>query len=98
MIQEYKDRLGIQDDESTSVITITKHFQDESIPEYVVVSTIAHELCHYTHGFNSPSPKKFQYPHQGGVVKKEMDKRGLREIRLKTRSWLKKNWREYIEQ
>jgi len=96
LIQEYKDRLGIQDEESTSVITITKYFQNELVPEYVIVSTIAHELCHYTHGFNSPLPKQFKYPHQGGIVSKEMDRRGLRSIRMDTKRWLKKNWQNYI--
>jgi hypothetical protein len=96
LIQEYKDRMGIQDEDSTSVITITKYFQNEDVPEYVIVSTIAHELCHYTHGFNSPLPKQFKYPHQGGIVSKEMDRRGLRNIRIDTKRWLKKNWQDYI--
>jgi hypothetical protein len=96
LLREYLDLLNIQDEKSVSVITITRFFENEDIPEYVIISTIAHELCHYAHGFNSPLPKKFQYPHQGGIVKKEMDNRGLREIRTMTRSWLKKNWSKYI--
>ena len=96
-MQAYKDILDIQDEKSVSVITITKYFQKEDIPEFVITSTIAHELCHYTHGFNSPLPKQFRHPHQGGIVNKEMDKRGLRDIRLKTGKWLKDNWSQYIE-
>ena len=88
--------MDIQDEKSLSVITITRHFQNTDIPEYVIVSTIAHELCHYTHGFNSPLPKQFSYPHQGGIVNKEMDNRGLREIRIETKQWLKKNWSQFI--
>jgi hypothetical protein len=96
LMQKYKDLLEIQDEKSISVITITRYFQSEDIPEYILISTIAHELCHYTHGFNSPLPKLFEYPHQGGIVSKEMDKRGLREMRLKTRRWLKEKWSEII--
>lgn len=96
LLQKYKDLLDIQDDKSISVITITRYFQREDIPEYIIVSTIAHELCHYTHGFNSPLPKQFAYPHQGGIVNKEMDRRGLRDIRLETKRWLKKYWQENI--
>ena len=92
LVQKYKDLLEIQDEKSISVITITKYFQNENVPEYVIVSTISHELCHYTHGFNSPLPKQFTYPHRGGVVNGEMDKRGLKDIRLETKKWLKKNW------
>jgi len=91
-MQRYIDLLDIQDEKSISVITLTRYFQKEEIPEFVVISTIAHELCHYTHGFNSPLPKQFRHPHQGGIVNKEMDKRGLRDIRLKTNRWLKSNW------
>ena len=96
LVQKYKDLLEIQDEKSISVITITKYFQNENVPEYVIVSTISHELCHYTHGFNSPLPKQFTYPHQGGVVNREMDKRGLKDIRLETKKWLKKNWTKVI--
>ena len=88
--------MDIQDEKSISVITITKYFQREDIPECVIVSTIAHELCHYTHGFNSPLPKQFRYPHQGGIVSKEMDNRGLKDIRLETKRWLNKNWLSVI--
>lgn len=96
-MQRYKDILNIQDDKSISVITLTKYFQDEDVPEYVVLSTIAHELCHYTHGFNSPLPKLYNHPHKGGVVSREMDKRGLRDSRLKTKRWLKSNWLSHID-
>lgn len=96
LVQKYKDLMDIQDEKSLSVITLTRHFQDNEIPEYVIVSTIAHELCHYTHGFNSPLPKQFKHPHQGGIVNKEMDNRGLRESRLNTKHWLKENWSQFI--
>ncbi len=91
-VQAYKDILDIQDEKSISVITITKYFQDENVPESVIISTIAHELCHYTHGFNSPLPRKYRHPHKGGIVRKEMDRRGLRDIRIEANKWLTDHW------
>src|SRR6266581_2437723 len=38
----------------SSHITITSMFKDSSVPVEVVDHTIAHELCHYAHGFSSP--------------------------------------------
>src|SRR2546422_575509 len=35
-----------------SYITITGMFKDPKIPVEVVDHTIAHELCHYAHGFS----------------------------------------------
>lgn len=82
----------------TTIITINSLFKDEKIPEYVVTGTIAHELAHYAHGFHSPLEQKFATPHAGGVVHKEMDGRGLAEVRKKQRHWLKENWREYVDE
>jgi hypothetical protein len=86
----------VQDDKRVTVITITKKFQDLKIPKYVVLSTIAHELCHYTHGFSSPQTKQYKYPHQGSVVIKELKARGLSNLYKKARKWLKANWLNYI--
>jgi hypothetical protein len=44
-VQAYKDILDIQDEKSISVITITKYFQDENVPESVIISTIAHNYA-----------------------------------------------------
>jgi predicted metal-dependent hydrolase len=79
-----------------TIITINSLFKDVNIPEYVVVATIAHELSHYTHGFHSPLERKYQNPHAGGVVHKEMKDRGLEKILKAQKKWLKENWREYI--
>jgi len=81
-----------QDDKRVTVITITKYFQDEQVPDYVVKATIAHELCHYTHGFSSPLEKRFDKPHQGNVINKELKKRDLLESQNMADDWLKKNW------
>lgn len=61
----------------SSLITITSMFKDPGVPIEVVDHTIAHELCHYTHGFSSPNPRLHKYPHHGGVIKQELTSRGL---------------------
>lgn len=87
---------GDADDQRVSLINITSYFKDETIPEYVVLGTIAHEMCHYAHGFNSPLQQLFNHPHKGGVIRKEMFKRGLGDIYKSSRQWLKTNWRDYL--
>lgn len=80
-----------------TVITINSLFKDEQIPEYVVQATIAHELAHYAHGFHSPLERKFDKPHEGGIVHKELDDRGARKLEVMSKKWLKENWRDYLE-
>ncbi|MBI3486124.1 hypothetical protein HY025_04255 [Candidatus Daviesbacteria bacterium] len=72
-----------------SYITITGMFKDPLIPIQVVDHTIAHELCHYTHGFSSPKPRLHKYPHHGGVIKKELSARGLGHLNKAYQVWLK---------
>lgn len=79
-----------------SIITITSLFKDLSIPDQVVAAVIAHELVHYAHGFSSPNPKLHRHPHQGGIVDKELEKRGLSKILQFERKWLKENWKSYL--
>lgn len=79
-------------DGSDTAIIITGFFQEEKVPEYIIDLTIAHELCHYVHGFFSPMPKLSHYPHQGRIVDKELAVRGLaKELKLQ-KAWLKENW------
>lgn len=79
--------------DKSSEIVINGLFKDEKIPEYLVDLTIAHEIVHYMHGFNSPYPKQFRYPHQGGIVRKELIERGFK-IPLKIeKRFLKTDWR-----
>lgn len=87
-----KFRLGsIRMDKKTkcSYITITSMFKNKEIPVDVIDHTIAHELCHYTHGFSSTAPKLHRYPHHGGVIRKELLTRGLGHLSKAYRSWLK---------
>lgn len=78
--------------DGSSEIVINGFFMDERIPDYIVDLTIAHEIVHYMHGFNSPYPKKFRYPHQGGVVRKELISRGFKVPLKIERRFLKQDW------
>jgi hypothetical protein len=89
---------GEADDRRVSLINITSYFKDETIPETVVLGTIAHELCHYAHGFNSPLKQIYDHPHKGGIIRKELLSRGLGQVYKDSRKWLKGNWREYLKQ
>jgi hypothetical protein len=77
-------------------ITITGMFKDERIPVEVVDHTIAHEMCHYTHGFSSPKPRLHKYPHHGGVIKKELETRNLHNLVKSYDVWLKE-YRKTLE-
>lgn len=72
-----------------SLITITSMFKNSSIPQEVVDHTIGHELVHYAHGFSSVHPKLHRYPHAGGVVKREMEKRGMGYLYEAYKQWIK---------
>ncbi len=82
---------------SSSLVTINGLFKDEKIPKFVIQATISHELIHYAHGFSSPHEKTQDYPHYGGVIKKEMESRGLLDIFILQKKWLKENWKSYIK-
>ena len=75
-----------------SVIEINSLFKNELVPEYVIDTTLAHELVHYVHGFSSPLPKKYRHPHKGGVVDKELIKRGFGDSLKLEKVWAKKDW------
>lgn len=83
-----RDRI----DPSVSVITINSIFQDLEVPEMIIHATIVHEMTHYAHGFNSPLEQKQRHPHSGGVIRKEFAERGLEQLFLDQKKWLKQNW------
>lgn len=96
-----KRRLGSigvdRKDMSSTIITINPLYQDTSIPEYVVIATIVHEMIHYAHGFNSPHDQKQRHPHSGGVIRKEFAERGLESLYTRQKKWLKNNWQDIID-
>ncbi|TSC64019.1 MAG: hypothetical protein G01um101493_266 [Microgenomates group bacterium Gr01-1014_93] len=87
-----KLRLGsIRLDKKTkaSSIIITGMFKDSKVPVEVIDHTIAHELVHYTHGFSSLHPRLHRYPHEGGVVRRELEGRGMDKLLSVYKKWVK---------
>lgn len=79
-----------------SIITLTGLFKKIDVPIEVIDHTIAHELCHYTHGFSSPRPRLHKYPHHGGVIERELKARGLGYLVKAHKDWIKK-YRKQIQ-
>ena len=73
-------------------ICINSLFRQEFVPLYIIELTLAHELVHYMHGFHSPYPKQFKHPHKGGIVNKELEKRGYGNWVKEERIWFKEVW------
>ena len=84
-----REILKLKGEPKKSVITITSMFAKESVPVDVVRYTIAHELCHYAHGFSSANKRLFRYPHHGGVVNRELRGKGARHLILAFKMWLR---------
>ncbi len=78
-----------------SVIRINQLFSDPEVPQYVVDETLAHELVHYLHGFASGLPRQHENPHQGGVVERELEMRGLGEVHRKAKVWRNAHWEAF---
>lgn len=81
-----------------SEIVVNGYFRDLKVPEFIIDLTIAHELVHYSHGFNSPLPKLYRHPHQGGVVSRELKKRGFGDLLKQERKWIKEEWKKIAEE
>ena len=80
-----------------SQITISSLLQDLEIPTLVIDQIIAHEIVHYVHGFGSERKRDLSHPHQGGVIVKEFQKRGLWELYRYYQSWMKINWVNFLK-
>lgn len=81
-----------RNDRSVSIITLNGLFRDPAIPEFIPQATLVHELIHYAHGFNSPLAQKQAHPHAGGVIRREYAERGLEQLYVRQKRWLKANW------
>ncbi len=79
-------------DPNVSVITMNGLFRLPEVPESVILATLVHELTHYAHGFNSPLSQRQQHPHAGGVMRREFAERGLLDLYLEQKCWLKDHW------
>lgn len=79
----------------STYITITSMFKDERVPIDVVDQTIAHELAHYTHGFSSLRSRMHKYPHGGGIVNRELKKRGLEHLVTAYKKWMQEYRKKY---
>ncbi|HET8910396.1 MAG TPA: hypothetical protein VFN23_02965 [Ktedonobacteraceae bacterium] len=91
----WKRRLGLIRmalDESSSLIGINSLLQHPEVPEAVLITTVAHELCHYAHGFGSPLPQLYEHPHANNVINLELEKRHLSDHARKCDEWIDKAW------
>jgi len=95
---KWKNKFGhISKKKGVSEICVNGLFRHLEVPEWVIELTLAHELVHYMHGFHSDHEKKFKHPHQGGVVRRELIKRGLGSFVGMERKWFKEEWLRVYE-
>ena len=93
-----KNKFGhISKKRKDTEIVINELFRFDIVPEYIIDLTIAHELSHYAHGFNSPLEQKYKHPHKGGVVTKEMKLRGFDKMLKREKMWFKHEWPRIYE-
>ncbi len=93
--QAWKNRLGsirLSPDTTISFIKVNGLLQLPQIPDYILITTIAHELAHYAHGFGSPRPPLYQHPHANRVVELELKRRGLGETMRMCNEWVDSQW------
>lgn len=87
-----------RNDPTVTIITMNGLYRNTAIPQFVVEATLVHELIHYAHGFNSPLQQLHKHPHAGGVIRREYAERGLEQMYLDQKRWLKENWPEIVRQ
>ncbi len=96
---KWKNKFGhIMMKDGASHIVINGFFRDLRVPEFIIDLTIAHELIHYMHGFNSPHPKQFKYPHKGGIVEKELKRRGFSHVMQQEKKWIENQWQQIVSE
>ncbi len=79
-------------DDGSTLIGVNSLLRYPDVPDFILDTTIAHELVHYMHGFQSPYEQKFKYPHKGDVVNRELKKRGFNFLLSLEKDWLKTHW------
>jgi len=90
-------KINMRGKKFDTLILLNGYFKDKKIPQYVLDATIAHELAHYAQGFSSPLPRLSRFPHRGGSVDKELEKRKLDWLVNKELDWLNNNWDRYLK-
>ena len=96
----WKTRLGLirmSLDSTRSFIGINSLLRHTDVPDCVLLTTIAHELVHYTHGFGSPLPQLFEHPHANNIVDKELERRGLSSALADCNTWIDEHWYTFYE-
>lgn len=96
----WKSRLGLirmSLDCTHSFIGINSLLQHTEVPDTVLVTTIAHELAHYTHGFGSPLPQLYDHPHADNVVDLELERRGLGAALFECNQWIDEQWDSFYK-
>jgi len=90
---KWKNKFGhIKRVGKNTEIVVNGLFQNEIVPESIVDVTLAHELIHYMHGFNSPHEQKYKHPHAGGIVTRELKNRGFGHMLALEREFVEKDW------
>ena len=90
-------KYGRKKENPNTIITINGFFRDPEIPDFVLDGVLAHELTHYAHGFFNPNGQRIRYPHKGGVVRREMTGRGLKDLLQLEKKWIKDNWVNFLK-
>lgn len=96
----WKSRLGMITmslDAVTSYIVVNGLLRHPTIPEFVIAVTVAHEMVHYAHGFGSPLPQRYKHPHRGGIVKRELVRRGMADEYRRYDDWVYCNWYDFYD-
>ena len=89
----WKNKFGhIKRTGKDTEIVVNSLFRDEHVPEYIIDLTLAHELIHYWHGFNSPHKRKYKHPHAGGIVTRELNKRGFGHMARLEKTFVRRQW------
>jgi hypothetical protein len=94
----WKTRLGLitmSEDQATSYIQVNSLLRMREVPDYVTHVTLAHEMVHYADGFGSPLPRRYRHPHRGGVVKRELLRRGLAAEYARYEEWVYEYWYDF---
>jgi hypothetical protein len=98
--RHWKTRLGLirmSESQAHTYVGINGLLRHPDVPEFVVMLTAAHELCHYAHGFGSPLPQRYPHPHAGNVVGRELERRGLGHLVDDYDAWVSDYWHDFYE-